>query len=1073
MRAIVSVVIVLTCAVAVPPYAPAQTVTGGVHGTVTDTTQASIPGVSVTASEAETGLVRHAVTGEQGYYRFDALPPGTYVIVAELSGFRRYEQRGVEVSVGQTVRVDATLDVGELSDSVTVEGRGSVVDTRTAEISGLVDDKRMTDLPLSGRNVIEFAKLLPGVSTVHAPQIQEDTRGGPRLTVHGGRANQNFFTLNGTYFNNPSRNTGLNPPPPDAVREFRIKTNNFGAADGRNAGATVSVVSRRGTNEFHGSIWEFHRNDGLNARSFFDTTKPERTQNQFGFAAGGPIVPGKVFLFGAYEGFRDRPEPSSTDAFPPTAAERAGNFSDRTAQLVNPFTGDPLPNNRIDPALFDPVSVARLETLPLPNTPDGRLVTNNPNPNDNNLVLLRNDVQVNERQSVFWHLYWNRNERPTRLAGNIPEWGAYASDADIWNVGVNHLYTIKPNLLAETTVGFTRTTQANDPLVDRGFDAIGMDFPNYHPQGSPQFSVSGHFSLSSDNGFTNRSDAYSIAEKLTWIKGSHTLKFGGELYRLTFFQGWLSPPSFTFNGARSGDPMLDFMMGAWREANVSFGLRQNDTVQPWHWSFYFQDEWRAHPRLTLTLGMRYELPSPWNDKRELALSTVAFPIADHQTSAPIPNVPPGYLFANYDLPAGLVEADKNNFAPRLGLAWDVFGDGTTSLRAGGGVFYDTGNADTLAQVNPPFSSTRTLVNGRLGAPNAGASGPLPPSDVQPDPSQGIFSRPVTGLFTDLELRTPYFYHWNVGIQRQLTEDLGISIDYIGKIGKKQQAFVPWNPAIFIPGTDEDGNPLSTLENVDERALHSPGIYGTSGNLMLRSMFDSWYHGLEVQVNRRLRDGLSILGSYTFSKAIDQNSTFTLGGDTPNPFLLAESEQGLAEFDRRHVATISALWTPIELGTFSGFADTIFAGWQLGPIVRLATGSPLEFFTGEDRALDGVSDQHPMALANPAREHGSRHDQITEYFDTAAFAMPDIGTYGNAGKGLLSGPGSAIVDLAILKDLPLPLTPGARLQVRAEFFNLFNRPNFGNPDTGLSSARFGQITTAGAGREIQLGLKVLW
>src|SRR5690606_19904328 len=286
----------------------------------------------------------------------------------------------------------------------------------------LVDDQRITDLPLSGRNVIALASLLPGVSTVSAPQVQAGTRSGPQMTVHGSRSNQNYFTLNGTYFANPSRNTGLNPPPPDAVREFRIKTNNFSAAEGRNSGSIVNVATRSGTNEFHGSIWEFHRNDNLNARSFFETDKPERIQNQFGASAGGPIVRDRIFLFGAYEGYRNRPQPAQTGAFTPTAAERAGDFSDRQEQLVNPYTGEPIPGNQLSPDLFDPVSLRILQDVPLPNTPDGRLVTNNPDPENNNLVMIRNDFNLSDTQNLFWHYYYNENDRPNRLSGNIPRW---------------------------------------------------------------------------------------------------------------------------------------------------------------------------------------------------------------------------------------------------------------------------------------------------------------------------------------------------------------------------------------------------------------------------------------------------------------------------------------------------------------------------------------------------------------------------------------------------------------------------------------------------------------------------
>lgn len=1062
-------VIGLSLALVLMGVAPlAQGVTGVIHGRVTDPSGAAVPGVSVTAVEQSTGLTRTTLSGDTGNYRFDAVPSGVYNISAEMPGFKRFEQLGVQVSVAQVVRVDINLQLGEISESVTVTGAGLMVDTRTSEISALVDDERITELPLSGRNVIEFSKLLPGVSTVSAPQVQIGTRSGPQLSVHGGRSNQNYFTLNGVYFNNPSRNTGLNPPPPDAVQEFRIKTNNYGAAEGRNSGAVVRVVTRRGTNDFHGSVWEFHRNDNLNARSFFEAEKRERLQNQFGAAAGGPIVKDKIFIFGAYEGFRDRPQAGETGMFPPTPAERSGDFSDRTQQLVNPFTGEPFPNNMIDPSLFDPIAARLLQVVPQPNTPSGRYVVSVPNPNNNDLFMIRNDWLLSETHNLFWHFYWNRNERPTRLAGNVPEWGSFSTEAKIYNFGVNHIWTISPNVVNEASFGFTRTEEANSALESRSFQSIGIDLPEYHVVGSPIFDVAGRFNMGSTDGFTNDSDGYSVSESVSWIKGDHTMKFGGEFFRLTFFQGWLPPTSFSFRGQRSGDQLLDFLLGAYYSASINYGQHRNDAIQPWYWSFYFQDEWQVHPRLTLTFGLRYELPSPWEDRREIALSTVAFPLdSSNVTRAPVQDPPPGYLFANYDLPAGLVEADKNNFAPRVGFAWDMFGNGKTAIRGGAGIFYDTANADSIAQENPPMSGLATFYLGRLSAPHAGVTGSLPPPDLDIDPTQGTFTYPVSGLFVDLGLRTPYVYHWNLGVSQQINRDLALSVDYVGKIGRKLLAYYPWNPAEYIPGE-------STLENAAERVLYPP--YAPY-SLMLASMYDSWYHGMDVQVNRRLVDRFSILASYTLSKAIDQDSTSTLGGYASNPFDVKKSQQGLATFDRRHVLSVSALWTPIGLGAFGNpFLDAVASGWRFTAIFRASTGSPLEFVNCVDQALDGTGSdcyQHPVVLRNPELDHASRADMISEYFDTDAFVLPEIGTYGNAGRGLMTGPGSWTFDLGILKEFGLGITEESRVQFRAEFFNLFNNPNFGNPNTQLTSSRFGQITSAGSGREGQLALKILW
>ena len=399
---------------------------GTISGYVTDRSGGMIPNAKVSETEERTGAKREVVTNETGFYQFLALGPGNYTIQAEAPNFKRYESTGVVLSIDQNIRVDISMEVGAVAESVSVTADAAVVDTRSSAVANVVDDRRIIDLPLQNRNVIGLAALLPGVAQVSAPSNSDltDSRSGPTITVNGGRRNQNYETLNGTYFNNPSRNTGLNVPPPDAVQEFRIQTSNYSADSGRNSGSIVNVATRAGTNDLHGAVWEFHRNSALNARSFFQGPLPAQHANQFGAAAGGPIIRDKVFIFGAYEGLRDRRAANTLTAFPPSAAERAGDFSGLPVQLKNPFDGTNLAGNQIPANLIDPVAQNLLSFVPVV-APGSRLISVAPAPRNSNLGMLRNDWTLSQKQTLFVHYFLNQNDisgTDLQYGTNVPGW---------------------------------------------------------------------------------------------------------------------------------------------------------------------------------------------------------------------------------------------------------------------------------------------------------------------------------------------------------------------------------------------------------------------------------------------------------------------------------------------------------------------------------------------------------------------------------------------------------------------------------------------------------------------------
>lgn len=1067
----------------------AQSTTGTISGYVTDQNGAAVTAAIVTATQTQQNIVRSVESNDEGFFDFAALPPGQYSVSVEKTGFQRTVQTAVELSVNQNVRLDLGLSVGDVQQQITVTSEAPLVDTRSQTISGLVDDRRVVDLPINGRNVIGLARIIPGVVNVRAPQQLDDARSGPAMNVNGGRSNMNLFTLNGGYFNNPSRNTGMNYPPPDAVQEVRILTHNFSAEYGRNPGSQVLVVTKAGTNDIHGSAWEFLRNDALNARSFFDPRRARLKQNQFGVAIGAPIVKDKFFVFGSYQGLRDRPEAGTVQAIVPSAAQRAGNFAGVSGlTLENPVDVNGVPfrtaggqpcvvNNVINQACISPVAQNLLRYVPT--SPTGVITSLAPSPRDGDLLLTRADWTVSDKHTLYGHYFRDHNGRNSPFAadGNLTGYIGENFSQETNMITVNDTYTFGPTVINQLTGSYLRTTSQQVQTTDVTPSSLGIRMEQYAPTGGLSFDVGGQFNLGS--GFTTRflSNSYQIRDTLTWLKGKHNFKFGGEYLRLEFLQAFLGSPTFSFTGSRSGDPVADMLLGAYDSLFLGFGNRVNDTTADAP-SLFFQDEFKPHKRLSLTYGLRYEPYLPWKD-RQNRINTVV-PGAQ---STVVPDAPRGVLFpGDANLPDSLSRADRNNFAPRLGFAWDIFGDGRTSARGGYGVFYESINADALAQENPPFAGNASAFNGRIEDPFGSIGQAAPPVETTgsfgcvritqyPGFRCDLFPLPVGGVFIDPDLRSPYVQSFNLGVQRQISSDFLVEASYVGKIGTKILALRTYNPARFI-NSPVTGAPPSP-DNANDRVIYEPGLLSPVG-FLLGNDFRSWYHSLQTQVTRRFTEGLSVTASYTLAKSIDSSSTPNLGGTVANPFNLRD-ERGRSDWDRRHVAVASWLWSP-SYNFERGWQNTLLGGFTFTGIHSFQSGAPITFLMGDDVALDGTfGDQHAQLTGAPiVRDHADRSDMLARFFNTAAFVPTGrvpLGTYGNAGRGLISGPAFASTDFSVLKDFGV----GERFKVqfRSEFFNVFNQANFNLPDRRVNSSGFGRIRSAQPGRVIQFALKLLW
>jgi hypothetical protein len=938
-----------------------------------------------------------------------------------------------------------------------------------------------------------LAAILPGVTNVNAPQQMRDARGGSEMDVNGGRPNMNLFTFDGGYFNNPSRNTGINYPPPDAIQEVRSLTQNFTAEFGHNPGAQVEVLSKAGTNSFHGALWEFLRNNNLNARDFFAPRVPSQKQNQFGAAAGGAILKNKLFIFGSYQGLTNRQEAESVQALVPSAAERNGDFTGLRTSLVNPVdavTGNPLTDaggapcvagNRIAPGCISPVAKNLLQYVP--QSASGSVVSLAPNSLTEHLGMLRVDWNQSDRHHVFGHYYENRNNRSNPFAGggNLAGYVGENFDTATKQGTVNDTYTFTPTLINQAIFSVLNST--SNELENKTINptSLGINMPQYVPSGAITFNVANNFSLGTGIPTQFLGTNYQIRDNLTWIKGRHSLKFGFESLILNFRQLFIEPPVVSFSGVRSGDPVADFMLGAFDSLNVAFGQRDNNTYTTFN-SFYAQDEFKVSPRLTLTLGVRYEPFLPWKDRKDRIKT-----ISPGVQSRVVPDAPPGILFPG-DVPKGLAPADLNNFTPRIGLAWDVFGDGKTSVRAGYGIYYESINADSVAQENPPFAGFSNVFRGNISDPFLSTGQTAPPVTLTgkfgctrvstyPYYDCPLFPLPAGGVFTSGSLRSPYIQEFNFSLQRQITPSTMVEASYAGKIGIKIEALRTYNPARFI-NDPVTGDPPS-LQNVNNRVIFEPGILSPQGYL-LGNDFRGWYHSLQLQVTKRFSNNVSVVGSYTLAKSIDTSSTDNLGGTVANPFNLRQ-ERGRSDWDRRHSFVVSWLYMP-PLRFSNPWANSILGGWTLTAIQTVSSGLPITFYQGQDVALDGTFGNQHAQLQSGATvstielSHPDRNTMVNRFFNTDAFvpvgSVP-LGTYGNSGRGLISGPAYANTDFSILKDFSF--REQKRLQFRTEMFNVFNQVNFSNPNSYVNSGNFGSVlsTVSQQGRVIQLALKFLW